>query len=58
MTKVLLDTDILSEILKGKNAVVAARASDYLAAHGRFTTSAVSVAESCSAYVASGAKIG
>jgi predicted nucleic acid-binding protein len=26
MTKVLLDTDILSEILKGKNAVVAARA--------------------------------
>lgn len=45
MTKVLLDTDILSEILKGKNAVVAKRAAEYLAAHGRFTTSAVSVAE-------------
>jgi hypothetical protein len=41
----LLDTDILSEIIKGKNAAVAARAAAYLAEQGRFTTSAVSVAE-------------
>lgn len=45
MAKVLLDTDILSEILKGKNAAVAAKASAYLAQHGRLTTSAVTVAE-------------
>jgi len=45
MSKVLLDTDILSEILKSKSAVVTARASAYLAQQGCFTTSAVSVAE-------------
>lgn len=45
MSKVLLDTDILSEILKGKSAVVTARAGTYLAQQGCFTTSAVSVAE-------------
>ena len=45
MSKVLLDTDILSEILKGKSAVVTARAGAYLAQQGCFTTSAVSVAE-------------
>lgn len=45
MARVLLDTDILSEVLKGKNAAVAAKASTYLAEHGRFTTSAVTVAE-------------
>lgn len=45
MAKVLLDTDILSEILKGKNAAVAAKASAYLAEHGQFTTSSVTVAE-------------
>ena len=45
MAKVLLDTDIFSEILKGKNAAVAAKASAYLAERGRFTTSAVTVAE-------------
>jgi len=41
MSKVLLDTDIL----KGKSAVVTARAGAYLAQQGCFTTSAVSVAE-------------
>jgi len=41
----LLDTDILSEIIKGKNAAVAGKAASYLAEQGRFTTSAVSVAE-------------
>jgi len=30
MSKVLLDTDILSEILKGKSAVVTAKAEEYL----------------------------
>ena len=45
MSKVLLDTDILSEILKGKSAVVTARARTYLAQQASFTTSAVSVAE-------------
>ena len=45
MSKVLLDTDILSEILKGKSAVVTARARTYMVQQGNFTTSAVSVAE-------------
>ena len=45
MSNVLLDTDILSEILKGKSAAVTARARTYLAQQGSFTTSAVSVAE-------------
>jgi predicted nucleic acid-binding protein len=45
MSKVLLDTDILSEILKGKSAVVTAKAGTYLAQQGCFTTSAITVAE-------------
>jgi predicted nucleic acid-binding protein len=45
MSKVLLDTDILSEILKGKSAVVTARAGKYLAQQGCVTTSAITVAE-------------
>ena len=45
MTRCLLDTDILSEIIKGKDATVAARATAYLASYGRLTTSAISVAE-------------
>jgi predicted nucleic acid-binding protein len=45
MSRRLLDTDILSEIIKGKNEAVAAKATAYLAEHGRFTTTAVSVAE-------------
>jgi predicted nucleic acid-binding protein len=45
MSRRLLDTDILSEIIKDKDAAVAARAAAYLAQHGRFTTSAVTVAE-------------
>lgn len=45
MSRRLLDTDILSEIIKGKNAAVAARATAYLAQEARFTTSAVTVAE-------------
>ena len=45
MSKVLLDTDILSEILKGKSAVVSANAKKYLAQQGCFRTSAITVAE-------------
>lgn len=45
MNKCLLDTDILSEIIKGRDLVVAAKARTYLTQLGRFTTSAVSVAE-------------
>jgi tRNA(fMet)-specific endonuclease VapC len=45
MNKRRLDTDILSEIIKGRDLVVAAKARAYLTQLGRFTTSAVSVAE-------------
>ena len=45
MSKRVLDTDVLSEIIKGKNEAVTAKAQAYLAEHGRFTTTAVSVAE-------------
>jgi tRNA(fMet)-specific endonuclease VapC len=41
----LLDTDIFSEILKGKDPQVAARASAYRAEHGRYTTSVITVLE-------------
>jgi tRNA(fMet)-specific endonuclease VapC len=43
--RVLLDTDILSEILKGIDARVAAKAAEYLREHGAFTLSAVTVME-------------
>jgi tRNA(fMet)-specific endonuclease VapC len=45
MARVLLDTDILSEVIKKKDARVIARAHDYLAAEGRFTFSVLSVME-------------
>jgi predicted nucleic acid-binding protein len=45
MSRCLLDTDILSEIIKGKNTAIAARASAHVAEHARLTTSSVSVAE-------------
>jgi predicted nucleic acid-binding protein len=45
MSRQLLDTDILSEIVKGKDKTVAERAIAYLHAEGRFTTTAVTVAE-------------
>lgn len=37
----LLDTDILSEVLKQKDARVVRRASEYLAEHGQFAISAM-----------------
>jgi tRNA(fMet)-specific endonuclease VapC len=42
MDATLLDTDILSEILKQRNPRVMAKASAYLDEHGRFTFSAFS----------------
>ncbi len=45
MAPALLDTDMLSEILRGKNANVARRAADYRRRQGRYTLSAVTVVE-------------
>jgi len=43
--KVILDTDILSEYLKGQNAAVAARAAAYAKEHGVFAFTSVTVFE-------------
>jgi len=43
--KVILDTDILSEYLKGHNATVAGRAASYAIDHGVFTFTSVTVYE-------------
>ena len=45
MDKVLLDTDTLSEILRGKSEIVVQNAEHYFVQHKRFTTSAITVAE-------------
>jgi predicted nucleic acid-binding protein len=45
MSKVLLDTDILSEYLKGHDKVVARHAADYGRQHGAFTFTSVTVHE-------------
>lgn len=45
MSRALLDTDILSEILKGKDARVARRAAAYLERHERFSISVITVME-------------
>ena len=50
MDRALLDTDIASEVLKGKNARVAQRAVEYLAEYGRLTTSALTVMEIVKGY--------
>lgn len=39
MSRALLDTDILSEVLKNRDVTVARAAADYLAKHGEFTVS-------------------
>jgi tRNA(fMet)-specific endonuclease VapC len=41
MPLALLDTDTLSEIIKGRNASVSARAAQYLAQYGSFTFSLI-----------------
>src|SRR4051812_41339384 len=43
--RTLVDTDIWSEISKGKNATVLARSSTYLSQHGQHTLTAVTVFE-------------
>jgi len=45
MNKALLDTDILSEILKAKNAGVVAKAIKYKEGFGQFTISVITVME-------------
>lgn len=45
MNKALLDTDILSEIIKGINPTVASNATAYRRAFGYYTLSSVSVME-------------
>jgi predicted nucleic acid-binding protein len=45
MAKVLLDTDILSEYLKGHDRNVTRRAADYAREHGVFTFTSVTVHE-------------
>jgi tRNA(fMet)-specific endonuclease VapC len=50
MEKSILDTDILSEILRSKNANVLRRADAYLSVFGAFTMSAVTVAEIVQGY--------
>jgi tRNA(fMet)-specific endonuclease VapC len=45
MTRALLDTDILSELMKGKDLRVAERGRAYLAVHGRYALSAVTSME-------------
>ena len=43
--KALLDTDMLSEVLKSKDPHVLARASAYRAQHGRYTISTITIME-------------
>ncbi len=45
MTRTLVDTDILSDFLRGKNVHVVDRANAYLRDQGRFTISVVTVFE-------------
>ena len=45
MDKALLDTDILSEVLKKRDRAVSGRAREYRAHHGRYTLSAATVME-------------
>ncbi|MGO8671366.1 MAG: PIN domain-containing protein [Capsulimonadaceae bacterium] len=45
MQRALLDTDIISEIIKQINPVVATNARNYLAVHERYTLTAVTVHE-------------
>lgn len=45
MDQCLLDTDILSEVLKAKNPSVVARAKQYQAEYARLTTSVITMME-------------
>jgi tRNA(fMet)-specific endonuclease VapC len=41
----LLDTDTLSEVLRGKNSIMRRNAHEYLREHGRFSISTVTIVE-------------
>jgi tRNA(fMet)-specific endonuclease VapC len=43
--RTLLDTDIFSELMRGKNEVVRARAASYLKQHDRLTISTITILE-------------
>src|SRR4051812_26148691 len=43
--RTLLDTDIFSEVMRGKNVAVAARADSSVKEHGRLTLSVITVME-------------
>jgi len=43
--RTMLDTDIFSELMRGKNEVVRARADAYVKQHGRLTISVITVLE-------------
>jgi tRNA(fMet)-specific endonuclease VapC len=45
LNKTLLDTDILSEVLKGVNCQVLSRSNTYLQAFGQYTISVITVME-------------
>lgn len=45
MERALLDTDIFSEVLKGRDALVQTRAKSYRRSHGRYTISSVTITE-------------
>lgn len=45
MHKVVLDTDVFSEIAKGRNAAVAKRASSYRQQFGQYTVTVITVME-------------
>jgi tRNA(fMet)-specific endonuclease VapC len=53
--EVLLDTDVFSEIVKGKNAGICRVASAYRVAFGTFTVSAVTVTENVRGWQRKGA---
>lgn len=50
MNKVVLDTDILSEVLKGRNAKVADKALKYKEFYGAYTITTISVMEIVKGY--------
>lgn len=50
MERSLLDSDILSELLRGKNSVVLRRGAAYRQVFGRYTTSVVTVFEIISGF--------
>jgi tRNA(fMet)-specific endonuclease VapC len=48
--RTLLDTDIFSEFLRGRNATIAVRAARYQQSYGHFTISAMTLMEMCSGW--------